>query len=197
MQGKGANQPDMAEFISALAAGNNAQLMVAACDGAATSSTLALVAAANQTGGRVICILPSNEHLNQSKQNLGLESTQIEFIVGEAQYILKNNYKEADFVIIDCKLSRHERVFREIQRGDRQNNTIVLGYNALCKGVWSWGGSETQLLPIGEGLLINRVSAKNKVELKKKSHWVVRVDQCTGEEHVFRVRSAQRKVIEA
>ncbi|KAL7229575.1 hypothetical protein ACSBR2_008142 [Camellia fascicularis] len=54
--GRKANKPDVdiAEFISALAAGNNAQLMVVTCAGAADSTALALVAAVHQTGGRVI-----------------------------------------------------------------------------------------------------------------------------------------------
>ncbi|KAK4350764.1 hypothetical protein RND71_030077 [Anisodus tanguticus] len=49
--GKRGTKPNGAEFISALAAGNSAQIMVVACANVADSTTLALVAAAQQTGG--------------------------------------------------------------------------------------------------------------------------------------------------
>ncbi|XP_075079411.1 uncharacterized protein LOC107820947 [Nicotiana tabacum] len=52
--GKRAIEPNEAEFISALAVGNNVQLMVVACANVADSTTRALAAAAQQTGGRVV-----------------------------------------------------------------------------------------------------------------------------------------------
>ncbi|GKE73741.1 putative S-adenosyl-L-methionine-dependent methyltransferase, partial [Tanacetum coccineum] len=44
------NEADMVEFISAIAAGNNAKLMVLACASAAGPTTLGLIAASHQTG---------------------------------------------------------------------------------------------------------------------------------------------------
>ncbi|GMP24172.1 hypothetical protein CsSME_00001534 [Camellia sinensis var. sinensis] len=110
--GKKANEPDVdiAEFISALAAGNNDQLMVVTCAGAADSTTLALVAAAHQTSGRVICILHGLEQLRLSKDALGHNASHVEFVIGEAQNLLLNNYLEADFVLIDCNLRNHDDV---------------------------------------------------------------------------------------
>ncbi|XP_059669344.1 uncharacterized protein LOC132314502 [Cornus florida] len=200
--GKGAKEPDAAEFISALAAGNNAQLLVVACAGIAGSATLALVAAAHQTGGRVVCILRGNEELHLSKQSLGHNASHVQFVIGEAQNLLLNDYKQADFLVIDCNLENHEGILRAVQAGGRLNGAIILGYNAFCKDSWQWSGSNTQLLPIGEGLLLTRVAAKAKRANcggfgKTRSHWVVKVDKCTGEEHVFRVRSPQGRVIEA
>ena len=187
----------MVEFVSALAAGTNAQLMVMAGGfaRAAYSTTLALVAAAHQTGGRVICILPELENLTVFKNTLGLGSRHIEFVIGEAKSLLTSDYKEADFVVIDCGLEHHEGIFRAFEGCEREKGATVLGYNAFRKGTWSWGGLETQLLPIGEGLLLTRIAAKAKQ--RKRSHWVVKVDKCTGEEHVFRVRSPHRRVVEA
>ncbi|KAF5207348.1 Peptidyl-trna hydrolase ict1 protein [Thalictrum thalictroides] len=74
--GKRNKQPDVAEFVSALAAGNSAQLMVDVCSGIAGATTLAL------------------------------------FVIGNAESLLTNYYKGADFVLIDCKLDGHESVFR-------------------------------------------------------------------------------------
>ncbi|OIW07879.1 hypothetical protein TanjilG_19980 [Lupinus angustifolius] len=199
-----AKEPAVAEFISALAAGNNAQLMVVACDSVADSTTLALVAAANQTGGHVVCIVPGNEELKASKNVLGLFSCQVHFIVGDAKDLLLNQYEAADFVLIDCNLVNHQEIFRVVQ-GGKQNSTMVVGYNAFrCRGSWRSCGSKTQLLPIGEGLLVTRFGAKPTTcskygpEIKKnRSHWVKRVDQCTGEEHVYKIRFPQGKVIQA
>ncbi|KAE9617227.1 putative S-adenosyl-L-methionine-dependent methyltransferase [Lupinus albus] len=199
-----AKEPAVAEFISALAAGNNAQVMVVACATVVDSTTLALVAAANQTGGLVVCIVQSNEELKASKNVLGMFSCQVQFIVGDAKDILLNQYEAADFVLIDCNLVNHQEIFRSIQCR-KQNGTVVVGYNAFrCRGSWRSCGSKTQLLPIGEGLLVTRFEAnattspKYGSEIRKnRSHWVKRVDKCTGEEHVYRIRFPQGKVIQA
>lgn len=184
---------DVAEFISAMAAGNNARLMVVACAGAVDSTTLALVAAAHQTGGRVICILPGLDQLRLSKQAFGHDASRVEFVVGEAQNLLSTDYLEADFVLIDCHLGNHEDIFRAMLAGRKRNGSIVVGYNAFSGGSWQWSGMRVQLLPIGGGLLVSRISASDKVKNGNsecgKSNWVVKLDKCTGEEHVFRVRS--------
>ncbi|TKY51964.1 hypothetical protein E2542_SST23484 [Spatholobus suberectus] len=197
--GQKCKEPDVAEFISALAAGNNAQLMVVACAGAADPTTLALVAAAHQTGGQVICIVPGHEELSASKIALGMASHQVQFMVGEAQELLA-----ADFVLIDCNLENHEEILKAVQEGRKQSGTVVVGYNAFsCRKSCLSCGSKTQLLPIGEGLLVTRfggteTSPKYGSRMGKvKSRWVVKVDKCTGEEHVFRVRFPHGKVIQA
>ncbi|KAK7356868.1 hypothetical protein VNO80_16148 [Phaseolus coccineus] len=203
--GQKCKEPDVAEFISALAAGNNAQLMVVACAGAADSTTLALVAAAHQTGGQLICVVPGHEELRASKAALGVASHHVQFMVGEAQELLSNQYDQAaDFVLIDCNLENHEEIFKAVQEGRKQNGMVVVGYNAFsCRKSCLACGSKTQLLPIGEGLLVTRfgiteTSPKYGSRMgKAKSRWVVKVDKCTGEEHVFRVRSPHRKVIQA
>lgn len=186
--------------------------MVVACAGAADATALALVAAAHQTGGRVVCILRGNEDLDQSEELiLGLDACHVEFVIGDAQNLLLTHYREADFVLIDCNLEKHqEGILRVVQMAaginsnKKQNGPVFVGYNAFRKGSWRSNnnnimGLRTQLLPIGEGLLVTRIAANNynggKVcgtngNYYKKSHsWVVRVDKCTGEEHVFRVRS--------
>ncbi|CAL5208131.1 unnamed protein product [Lathyrus oleraceus] len=206
--GQKAKEPNVAEFISALAAGNNAQMMIVACATVADSTTLALIAAANQTGGKVICIVPNHKVLRASKHVLGKASHQVEFIVGEAQEVLvMDEYEGADFLLIDCNIENHEEILKAIEEGRKVNDgAIVVGYNAFsCKGSWLSSGSKTQLLPIGEGLLVTRFGmvenspkyGTSRTMGKVKSHWVVKVDKCTGEEHVFRVRSPQGKVIQA
>ncbi|KEH42827.1 putative S-adenosyl-L-methionine-dependent methyltransferase [Medicago truncatula] len=203
--GQKAKEPNVAEFISALAAGNNAQMMIVACANVADSTTLALIAAANQTGGQVICIVPNHKDLIASKHVLGIASHQVQFMVGKAQEVLMlDQYEAADFLLIDCNIKNHEEILKTIQEG---RNVNVVGYNGFsCKGSWLSCGSKTQLLPIGEGLLVTRfgISENNSPRYgtsrsmgKIKSRWVVKVDKCTGEEHVFRVRFPHGKVIQA
>ncbi|CAI8591447.1 unnamed protein product [Vicia faba] len=107
-----AKEPSVAEYISALAAGNNAQLMVVACAAAADLTTFALIAAANQTNGNVICIVPNNEDLLASKYFLGEYSNKVKFMIGkEAQELDVLN--KADFVAIDCNLVSHEEIVKD------------------------------------------------------------------------------------
>ncbi|KAK2971739.1 hypothetical protein RJ640_022878 [Escallonia rubra] len=207
-RGERDKEPDVAEFISALAAGNNAQLMVfASCattSSTAASTALGLVAAAHQTGGRIICIVRDEEQLHTSKIALRCNvDDRIEFVIGEAQTLLSNHYKEADLVVLDCNLENYERILRTVQASERHSSSVVLGYNAFCKDSWQWSGSHTHLLPIGEGLLLTRRAARAKITSGsnggsgKRNHWVIKVDKCTGEEHVFRVRSPHGRVIKA
>ncbi|XP_076953045.1 uncharacterized protein LOC143627020 [Bidens hawaiensis] len=191
--GKRANEPDVAEFISAIAAGNNAQLMVVACAATAGLTTLGLIAASHQTGGRLVCIVKGIEEFQSSKEALNQEENNVEFVIGDAQSLLLNEYKSADFVVIDCNIDHHEGILAAMQN-ERETSTVVLGYNAYWKDSWVWSRSNTSLLPIGEGLLLMRVAGKsgNGVGSSgggRRSRWVVKVDKCTGEEHVFRIRS--------
>ncbi|XP_071736052.1 uncharacterized protein [Rutidosis leptorrhynchoides] len=205
-------EPDVAEFISAIAAGNNAKLMVVVGAATASFTTLGLVAAADQTGGHVTSIIKGVDELHSSKQELGSDASRVEFVVGDAQTLLLNNYRDADLVVIDCNLENHEQILGAIQGNGREKSTIVLGYNAHWKDSWRWSRSNSQLLPIAEGLLLMRIAGKGDNggggsggkyggrggsygRNNKKSHWVVKVDKCTGEEHVFRVRSPSSRVL--
>ena len=188
----------MAEFISALAGGNNAQLMVEVRGSTAGSTTLGLVAAARQTGGRVVCILPGPNELEVSRSELSNYSGCIEFVIGDPISLLTNGYKGADFVVVDCNINSHGAVLKAVQKREAQG-LLFVGYNAQHRVPLGdkLGG---HFLPIGEGLLVSKV-AKNGVTggglSGKKSKWVVTVDKCTGEEHVFRVTCPQHKVIQA
>ncbi|XWS37708.1 hypothetical protein CRYUN_Cryun19dG0068100 [Craigia yunnanensis] len=133
------------------------------------------------------------------KKILGYDACHAEFVVCEAQNLLLSHYTEADFVLIDCNQENHEGILRAVRAGRKRNGALVVGYNAFSKGSWRSSGSKTQLLPIGEGLLVTRIAAKAKIDggFGRKSKWVVKVDKCTGEEHVFRVRFPQGKGVEA
>lgn len=200
--GKRGKEPDVSEFISALAGGNNAQLMVEVCGSTAGPTTLGLVAAAQQTGGRVVCILPGSTELQASKSQLSRYIDQVEFVTGDPLSLLTNRFKSADFVTVDCNIKGHKAIFKSAQKGGIQSKggALVVGYNAqhLVPSHNELGG---HFLPIGEGLLVSKVLKHNGIRncngselTRKRSKWVVKVDKCTGEEHVFRVTCPQQKV---
>ena len=223
-QDQRSKEPNVAEFISALAAGNNARKIAVACAGAANTDILvALIAAANQTRGQVVCVLRGIEELIISKKMLEpSEIHQIHFVVGESSdtNLINDHFGEADFVLVDCNLVDHQDIVRKIVNHHEENArsgggsgvAVVVGYNAFSRGSWRFSdGRKTQFLPIGEGLLVTRVNDNGKYNQKmmmnknnhhyhhhdrvRKSHWVVKVDKCTGEEHVFRVRVPQGEAI--
>ncbi|XP_073009114.1 uncharacterized protein [Typha latifolia] len=186
-------EPDVAEFISALAAGSGARLMVEACSDSAGPTTLALIAAANQTGGRAVCIVHGPDELRSSVEFLGAEADNVELVVGDARKLLMGEYLGADFVLVDCEMREHEHVFRAAQAGAVEGcGGVVVGYNAFCGRPCRSGRTKVEHLPIGGGMTVCRVPPQ-----AKKSQWVVRVDEDTGEEHVFRITSPRRKWIEA
>ncbi|XP_057798398.1 uncharacterized protein LOC131014435 [Salvia miltiorrhiza] len=179
--GERGKEPDTAEFISALVAGTNARLMVVACAGAADCTVLALVAAAHQTGGQVVCILGGGAELQLSRRTLGESAGDVKFVVGNAEFLLASEYREADCVVVDCRIRNCQEILESAIRVG--STAMVLGYNAFCRG---FEFDEAHLLPIGEGLLVRRAAATPP---RRRSRWVVKVDKFTGEEHVFRVGS--------
>uniref|UniRef100_A0A6N2N8F5 Uncharacterized protein n=1 Tax=Salix viminalis TaxID=40686 RepID=A0A6N2N8F5_SALVM len=191
--GKRDKELDVDEFISALAAGNNAQLMVIASASIDGSITLSLVAAAHQTGGDVVCILPPKSNLGASKNALGPYADCVKFVMGDAKTLLPKDYSGADFVLVDCDLDDCKEVLRASQDCSDHGKGLVVGYNAFHKGS-SWSCEfKTRFLPIGEGLLVN---TKNPADHKdtggghghgKRSKWITTIDKCTGEENVYRV----------
>lgn len=195
VQGKGAKQPDVAEFIAALAAGNTARLMLVACAATGADSTAAatraLVAAAQQTGGRVVSVLSSADELRSCRTSLGEDAKHVEFILGDVEALLRNEYREADCVVVDCNLKNSEAILGTAMRVGKAG-AVVLGYNALCMAASRrCQGLNAHLLPIGEGVLVaKRSGSGGSAPGKSKSRWVVMVDEDTGEEHVFRIRSS-------
>ncbi|XP_015088406.1 uncharacterized protein LOC107031512 [Solanum pennellii] len=193
--GERGKAPDVTEFISAMAGGNNSQLMVMACTGHPGSALLGLVAAAHQTGGRVVCILRSEEEMHAIKETLILEDYAkiVEFVIGDdVKKLLASNYEGADFVLIDCKLEDFQQVFEAAQQGVSVKSAFIVGYNALHERHKLSFDHKGYFLPIGEGLLVSkiRVLEGKNIGVGRRSHWVVEVDECTGEQHLYRVSTS-------
>ncbi|MQM07536.1 hypothetical protein Taro_040373 [Colocasia esculenta] len=196
-------EPEMNEFISALAAGMSAQLIVEVST-EASKSTIALAAAARQTGGRLVCILPEPDTLEESKEAIeesGLLDM-VEFMVGDP-YKLLPKYENIDFSLVDCKMESNKGLLSVL---DVNPNRAVVVANHL-EGCWEGLyrevkahkgkrgevrtmkhpiGNRLEVTVIGEGDGFRRVIPTNK-QRPSKSRWVMKVDEESGEEHIFRV----------
>eukprot|EP01018_Ginkgo_biloba_P023416 Gb_40335 [translate_table: standard] len=210
-------EPQSTEFISALAAGMNAQFIVEVCS-SATPSTIALAAAAKQTGGHLVCILPKNiDTLTESMRamkELGLEDS-MEFIIGDAKELLPQ-YKNIDFSLIDCKTDDYAALFKLLNVNPTR--AVVLANNlfdrnateAYARTFKRKPGAKSITLPIGKGIEVTRIGTQPSETPKdlatadrkfngctvpkgNEGRWIVQVDQRTGEEHVFRVSRNRSK----
>ncbi|KAL3537387.1 hypothetical protein ACH5RR_000753 [Cinchona calisaya] len=120
-KGKSGKKPNVAKFIAALAIRNNTQLMVMVCANSARSIALALGATARETGGRAVYILLDLKELHTSRKVLGCHADFNELVVVNAQSL--NEYHDANFVLIDCKLEKHKAV---VVTGQRCLKKIIL-----------------------------------------------------------------------
>ncbi|KAF8379705.1 hypothetical protein HHK36_029149 [Tetracentron sinense] len=206
-------EPGSDEFISALAAGMSAQLILEVSSGV-SPSTIALAAAARQTGGRLVCILPEPTLMESKKviKDSGLKDL-VEFKVGDPFELLPC-YENIDFSLIDCKTDDHTRLLKLLDVNPRKSvvvaNNLVGGRNGLggyVRGMDDKVAVRSMKHPIGKGMEVTMIGKskefeKNNLELGStskeerrgfgvrrtgKSKWVVKVDEETGEEHIFRV----------
>ncbi|CAL9763067.1 unnamed protein product, partial [Musa acuminata subsp. burmannicoides] len=207
-------EPESIEFISALAAGMGAKLIVQVSP-KASQSTVALAAAARQTGGRLVCILPEEESLASTKEVIeesGLNDI-VEFKVGDP-YELLPEYENIDFSLVDCKSDSYTGLLKLIDVNPRSSvvvaNHLEGGKEGLRGDVRGLNKGAVRSLkrPIGEGMEVTMIgkideagtmATRGSPEPKrasrgggrrwwsrKKSKWVKKIDE-SGEEHIFRL----------
>ncbi|KAG9448269.1 hypothetical protein H6P81_014397 [Aristolochia fimbriata] len=199
--------PESNAFVSALAAGMSAKLLVEVSKGVSCTS-IALAAAARETGGRLICIYSESESksLGKAKQvikDAGLRDL-VEFRVGDPFKILPS-YENVDFSLMDCRMDGYPSLLKLLNVNPRRS--VVVGNNlvdARRGGLGGsfvteieWGsssvkctksliGTDMEVMMIGRGDEFGR-RERAVVRPPSKSKWVAKVDKETGEEHIFRV----------
>jgi predicted O-methyltransferase YrrM len=155
-------EPASAEFISALAAGIGAKRLLE-IGGSSGISTIALAAAARETGGRLTSIEIEPERQAESRETIrGLNlHHHVEFIPGDAALILPHLAEPLDFVLIDCEKDDYVRFFDMIPT---RSGTVVVADNILSHHLTDYiahvrarGGAESVTLPIGKGLEVTRM----------------------------------------
>ncbi|KAL0283274.1 UNVERIFIED_CONTAM: hypothetical protein Sangu_2899000 [Sesamum angustifolium] len=211
--------PESNELISALAAGMSAKLIVEVTS-EVSPSTVALAAAARQTGGKLVCIIPEPK-LDKSQKAIddsGL-SDMVEFKTGDPAEALRN-YENIDFSLVDCKSNDYERLLKKLDVNPKRSvvvaNNLLEGDKGL-KGHVKGVGNKTKVRslkhPIGEGMEITMIGRSNDfgrrekaksgsycirperkggiVKKTDKSRWIFQVDEKSGEEHIFRMPRSQ------
>lgn len=208
-------EPESTQFLSALAAGMSAQRIVEVSP-QASQSTIALAVAARQTGGRLVCILPQSESLVESKQVIedsGL-TDMVEFKVGDP-YKLLPECENVDFSVVDCKSESYTGLLQLLDMNPRKSvvvaNNLVGGKSGLGGELQSLqvkSNVRSAKHPIGKGMEVTMIGKSTEFSIndskcmseagklkggarrrqpRSKSSWVMKVDEASGEEHLFRI----------
>lgn len=210
--------PESNEFISALAAGMSAKLIVEVTS-EVSQSTVALAAAARQTGGKLVCILPEPK-LNKSQKaidDLGL-SEMVEFKTEDPAEALLN-YENIDFSLVDSKADDYERLLETLDVNLKSSVVVTSnlleggkGMGGHLKGVEDKTQVRCMMHPIGKGMEImmigksddygrrgisksgscSRFRSERMVKNTDKSKWIFKVDEVSGEEHIYRMPRSRR-----
>ncbi|MED6174977.1 hypothetical protein PIB30_074104 [Stylosanthes scabra] len=199
-------EPGSNEFVSALAAGMKAKLIVEVTS-CSSSSTIALAAAARQTGGKLVCII-SETSLDESEHVIrcsGLED-QVEFRTEDPAELLPN-YENIDFFLVDCKDDEKYAKLLKLLDVNPAKSVVVANTNNLLGGDKKRLGSYVRRKdekiavrslkhPIGKGMEVILISMNNDDRFGDRGHhsrkickskWVAKFDEESGEEHIFRV----------
>lgn len=184
-------------------------------------STIALAAAARQTGGKLVCILPESELFTSRKtiEDLGLRDM-VEFNTGDPAKVLRN-YENVDFSLVDSKADDYDRLLQTLDVNLKRSVVVTSNLLEGGKGMGSGGCLKEKTTkvrsmthPIGKGMevtMIGKSSEHGKWGRSKsgsysmrsereggfgkkmdKSKWIFKVDEVSGEEHIFRLPRSQQ-----
>jgi predicted O-methyltransferase YrrM len=154
-------EPDSAELIAALAAGSHATRLLE-IGGSSGISTIALAAAARQTGGRLTSLELEPARQAESKRTLAdLDlADRVDYVLADAGTVL-HQYDGLQFVLIDCEKEDYVRFFDLLRLAP---GAIVVADNVLSHDLWDYvrhvravPGIESLTLPVGKGLEVSRL----------------------------------------
>lgn len=186
----------VAELVSAMAAGRNANFIVETwSQGGVMATSTGLAVASRHTGGRHVCIVPDEQSRSEYAEGMVEAGMSPEVIVGEPEEAM-DELLGIDFMVVDSRRKDSARILRLAKLSSR--GAVLVCKNASSKSAASikWrsvldGGSRhlirSVFLPVGMGLDIAHVGASdqgNSGSGAKK--WIKHVDQQSGEEHVIR-----------
>ncbi|CAN6580837.1 hypothetical protein ACFX13_033002 [Malus domestica] len=187
----------VAELVSAMAAGWNAEFIVETwSSGGVIATSIGLEIASRHTRGRHVCVVPdeqSREEYAAAMKEAGMEA---EVLVGEPEEVMAG-LVGVDFLVVDSKRKDFARVLRQARLSHR--GAVLVCKNASSRNASSFRwrsvvdcGSRrvvrSVFLPVGKGLDMAHVSSSggNLESGKGENKWVKHFDQRSGEEHVIR-----------
>jgi predicted O-methyltransferase YrrM len=162
-------EPDSAEFICALAAGIRATSLLE-IGGSSGISTIALAAAARQTGGRLVSLEIEATRQAESKRtlaDLGLDGY-VDYVLADAGTVL-DRYADLQFVLIDCEKDDYVR-FVDLLR--LAPGAVIVADNILSHDLWAYvahvramPGIQSVTLPVGKGLEVSRLDVPSRANV--------------------------------
>ncbi|KAK7292809.1 hypothetical protein RJT34_15663 [Clitoria ternatea] len=195
------------ELVSALAAGMKAKLIVEV-KSHVSLSTVALAAAARQSGGSVVCILPDSI-LDESKEvinNSGLID-RVDFRTEDPSKILPY-YENIDFFLVDCKDENYSKWPNLVDVNATRSIVVATnligdkkGLRGCLRGKYGKLAITSRRHSLGSDMKITRICKNDDTNRRllvrgdcsrkrKKSSWVAKFDEESGEEHIYRVPHA-------
>lgn len=144
-----------------------------------TPLTIALAAAAKQTGGRLVCIVLRRGHVDKSRARLIGKDLHdvVELIDSGNPFEVIQKYLSIDFAVIDCELEHHFKLYK-ILNLNPSGFTVVANNLKPNLGervsplveVLKAGkqGVECVTFPIGEGIELTRCGSTCKRQQSRK-----------------------------
>ncbi|MFS7888966.1 hypothetical protein Hanom_Chr00s000003g01601231 [Helianthus anomalus] len=191
-------ESDHVELISAMAGGWKPRMIVEAwSSGSNITTSIGLGIAARHLGARYVCIVQNKRsklEYEAATKDHGLPIP--ELMVGEAKDVMAR-LPEVEFMVVDGGRKDLNELFGLAKLSHR--GAVLLCTNGKQRFMSGFGwdlvmGDRSRLvrsavIPVGQGLYIayvkkNRESEKSS--FRNSSRWITRIDQKTGEEHVFR-----------
>ncbi|XP_019156408.1 PREDICTED: uncharacterized protein LOC109153095 [Ipomoea nil] len=188
------HESSVAELISAMAAGWNAQLIVEAWSkGGVTATSVGLAVASRHAGGRHVCILPDQESREEYAEAMQKAGMSPEIIVGEPEEAMEG-LAGIDFLVVDCRRNDFSRLLRVAKLGHGGAVLICKNASSRVAADFRWrsvldGNSRivrSVFLPVGKGLDMAHVGATGSGGRKGESRWIRHFDKESGEEFLFR-----------
>ncbi|OIT30314.1 PREDICTED: uncharacterized protein LOC109210168 [Nicotiana attenuata] len=170
----GTQEPECNEFISALAAGMSAKLIVEVTT-EGSPSTVALAAAARQTGGKLVCIIPEPKLDKTQKviQETGLNDM-VEFKTGDPVEVL-HNYENIDFSLVDRKTNDYDMLMEKLDVNPKRSVVVtnnVEGRKGMMGGKLKKMENKAKVRslqhPIGKGLEVTMIGKSTEFGKKER-----------------------------
>ncbi|XP_076937026.1 uncharacterized protein LOC143604431 [Bidens hawaiensis] len=193
-------QLEAVELISAMAGGWKPRLIVEAWSrGSNITTSIGLSIAARHQSSRYVCIVPNQRAKLEFETLLkDRDSPMPELVVGEAKDVMAI-LPEVEFMVVDAKRKDMYELFRLAKLSHRGAVLLCTNGNHRFGAGFGWDlvvGKKSRLvrssvIPVGQGLYIAYARKKcesEKILLRNGSRWmwITRIDQKTGEEHIFR-----------
>ncbi|KAH9318066.1 hypothetical protein KI387_019835, partial [Taxus chinensis] len=157
-------EPSNAEFIAALAAGNNSHRILQIGCGI---STIALAAAARATGSYLLSIhidKEKQENINEHVQYLGLVEY-VQFITDDPRNVIPQ-YEGVDFALIlgdpVCNIELFDLLRLEHEAVVVANNALDEAMDEYIKHVRRQPGTHSSTLPLGRGIEVTKILSWNE-----------------------------------